>query len=154
MALFDTDSYRRIPYEEYKAIGELMHAHVKTHEKQLRAMVAFGDILTRGGTYNIDLLEVVENWQGPRSVVFASSPELPLRGELRLYLLTPEEFEDGVGKATSADRDLLNRVREGYDIIYESPAGYVRHLFAQGMKQGTAVNPLEFLVSGNAGRQA
>lgn len=154
MALFDTDSYRRIPYEEYKAIGDLMRAHLKTHEGQLRAMVAFGDILTRGGTYNIDLLEVVENWHGPQSVVFASSPELPLRGELRLYLLTPEEFENGIGKATSAERDLLNRVREGYDIIYESPAGYVRRLFAQGIKHGTAVNPLEFLATGNAGRQA
>jgi hypothetical protein len=153
MALFDADNYRRIPYEEYKAIGELMHAHVKTHEEQLRAMVAFGDILTRGGTYNIDLLEVVENWQGPRSVVFASSSELPLRGELRLYLLTPEEFEDGVGNAVSAERDLLNRVREGYDVIYENPAGYARRVFAQGVTQGTAVNPLEFLVSGNAGRQ-
>ena len=90
---FDTDSYRRIPYEEYKAITELMHAHVKTHEGQLRAIVAFGDILTRGGTYDIDLLEVVEGWQGPKSVVFASSPELPLRGQMRLYLVTPEEFE-------------------------------------------------------------
>lgn len=153
MATFDTDGYRRIPYDEYKVIGELMHAHLKTRGGQLRAMVAFGDILTRGGTYNIDLLEVVEGWQGPRSVVFASSPELPLRGELRLYLLTPEEFEDGVSKAASKNRDLLNRVREGYDIIYESPAGYVRHLFAQGITVGTAVNPLEFLVSGNAGRQ-
>ena len=153
MALFDTNNYRRIPYEEYKAIGELMHAHVKTHKEQLRAMVAFGDILTRGGTYNIELLEVVKDWQGPRSVVFASSSELPLRGELRLHLLTPEEFEDGVGSADSADRDLLNRVREGYDVIYESPAGYARRVFAQGTTQGTAVNPLEFLVSGKAGRQ-
>ena len=150
---FDTDSYRRIPYEEYKAITELMHAHVRTHEGQLRAMVAFGDILTRGGTYDIDLLEVVEDWQGPKSVVFASSPELSLRGQLRLHLLTPEEFEDGVGRPGAASQGLMARVREGYDIIYESPAGYVRNLFAQGVRYGLSSNPLDFLVAGNNGRQ-
>ena len=35
----------RIPYEEYKAINELMHAHLKTHEGQLRALIAFGPLV-------------------------------------------------------------------------------------------------------------
>jgi len=154
MALLDTDSYRRIPYEEYKAICELMHAHLKTRDGQLRAMVAFGDILTRGGTYNIDLLEVVEGWQGPRSVVFASSPELPLRGQLRLYLLTPAEFERPESFTDLSTRSLMERVREGYDVIYETPSSYARDILSQRATEGFSDDPLGFLVAGSsAGRQ-
>ena len=149
MSNFDEDTYRRIPYEEYKAIGELMHAHLRTHEGQLRAIVAFGDILTRGGTYDIDLLEVVEDWQGPKSVVFVSSPELPLRGQMRLYLLTPEEFEQPETLAEFSNRALMERVRAGYDVIYEDPSGYARDILARRVKSGLSSNPLDFLAAGN-----
>ena len=152
MSSFDTDNYRRIPYEEYKAIGELMHAHLKTHEGQLRAMVAFGDILTRGGTYNIDLLEVVENWQGPKSVVFGTSAELPLRGQLRLYLLTPEEFERPESFSDLSNRSLVERVREGYDVIYENPSNYARDILARSVIDSVSDDPLRFLVAGNSAR--
>ena len=148
---FDEDTYRRIPYEEYKAIGELMHAHLRTHEGQLRAMVAFGDILTRGGTFDIDVLEVVEGWQGPSSVVFASSAQLPLRGQLRLYLLTPEAFEHSDLKRFSKKR-LLERVRKGYDVIYEDPPGYARDILAERTNSGSSDNPLDFLATGSLGK--
>lgn len=149
---FDEDTYRRIPYEEYKAIGELMHAHLRTHEGQLRAMVAFGDILTRGGTFDIDILEVVEDWQGETFVVFASSAELPLRGELRLCLVTPEEFEHPKGLRWSSQRRLLDRVREGYDVIYEDPPGYARDILAGRINNGSRDNPLDFLATGSSGK--
>lgn len=137
----------RIPFEEYKAITDLMHAHLKTHEGKLRALIAFGEIVTRGGTFDIDLLEVVEDWNGPKSVTFSSSEALPLRGQLRLHLLTPEEFEGAGSGAYSDNRQLLDRVREGYDIVYEDPPGYARNAFA-GRWRSSQSNPLEFLVSG------
>ena len=151
MSNFDEDTYRRIPYEEYKAIGELMHAHLRTHEGQLRAMVAFGDILTRGGTFDIDILEVVEGWQGQPFVVFASSAELPLRGELRLCLVTPEEFEHPNGPKWSSQSRLMDRVREGYDVIYEDPPGYARDILAGRINNGSSANPLDFLATGSSG---
>ena len=138
----------RIPYDEYKAIGELMRAHLRTHEGQLRAMIAFGDLVTRGNTYDIDLLEVVEGWQGPSSVVFASSAELPLRGQLRLYLVTAEEFEQRDGMGGVLERNLMDRVREGYDIIYEDPPAYALDTLAHRKLRVTGGNPLDILVSG------
>ena len=142
----------RIPYEEYKAMGELMRAHLKTHEGQLRAIIAFGDLVTEGNTYDIDLLEVVEGWQGKTSVAFTSSAELPLRGQLRLYLLTPEEFEHPDRVGAFAKRMVMDRVREGYDVIYEDPPGYARNVLAPKAENDLSSNPLDFLVSGNSGR--
>ena len=115
-------------------------------------MVAFGDILTRGGTYNIDLLEVVENWQGPKSVVFGTSAELPLRGQLRLYLLTPEEFERPESFSDLSNRSLVERVREGYDVIYENPSNYARDILARSVIDSVSDGPLRFLVAGNSAR--
>ena len=151
MPFYDEESYRRIPYEEYKAINELMHAHLRTHNGKLRALIAFGEIVTRGGTFDIDLLEVVEGWQGPVSVTFSSSAELPLRGQLRLFLLTPEEFQ-GTDGDTEAVKHLLSRVREGYDIVYEDPPGYARNEFTQKVRNGQSGNPLEFLAANSAGK--
>lgn len=155
MPFYDEESYRRVPYEEYKAINELMHAHLRTHQGKLRALIAFGEIVTRGGTYDIDLLEVVEGWQEPASVTFSSTKELPLRGQLRLFLLTPEEFQGTGGDTESAER-LLYRVREGYDIVYEDPPGYARNVFArnvfaQRVRNSQSGNPLDFLASSSAG---
>ncbi len=152
MPFYDEESYRRIPYEEYKAINELMHAHLRTHNGKLRALVAFGEIVTRGGTYDIDLLEVVEGWEGPSSVAFSSSDALPLRGQLRLYLLAPEQFEGTAAEIWMPGERLLDRVREGYDIVYENPPGYARNVFAQRVRNGLSNNPLDFLVSGNSGQ--
>jgi hypothetical protein len=152
MPFYDEESYRRIPYEEYKAINELMHAHLRTHNGKLRALIAFGEIVTRGGTFDIDLLEVVEGWQGQSSVAFSSSEALPLRGQLRLYLLTPEEFEGRGGRMHFSKKRLLDRVREGYDIVYEDPPGYARNTFAQREQNSASNNPLDFLVSGNSGQ--
>ena len=150
MPFYEEESYRRIPYEEYKAINTLMHAHLETHSGKLRALIAFGEIVTRGGTYDIDLLEVVEGWQGPTSVTFSSSEELPLRGQLRLYLMTPETFE-GADSDSEKER-LLYRVREGYDIVYEDPPGYARNVFVQRVRSRQNGNPLDFLASNSAGR--
>ena len=118
---YDEERYRRIPYEEYKAINELVHAHLHTHNGKLRALIAFGEIVTRGGTFDIDLLEVVDGWEGQSSVTFSSSEALPLRGQLRLHLLTPEEFEESDGGMHLTEKRLLERVREGYEIVYEAP---------------------------------
>ena len=141
----------RIPYEEYKAITELMHAHVKTHEGRLRALVAFGNLVTRGDTFDIDLLEVVENWRGETRAVFGSSSALILRGQLRLHLLTPEEFEQPESNKNFARGQLLARVREGYEVIYEDPPGYARDVLAPAGKGTTSSNPLEFLMIGDVG---
>lgn len=137
----------RIPYEEYKAIGEIVSAHLQTHEGKLRAIVAFGDIVTRGNTFDIDLLEVVEGWQGPSSLVFASTSELPLRGQLRLYLMTPEEFEHPENPKWSLQRRLTSRVREGYDVIYENPPAYALDTLTQRTPKVTSGSPLNILVS-------
>lgn len=154
MPFYDEESYHRIPYEEYKAINALMHAHLQTHSGKLRALIAFGEIVTRGGTFDIDLLEVVEDWQGPASVTFSSSQELPLRGQLRLHLMRPEEFEGSPGETTASidQQRVLNRVREGYDIVYEDPPGYARQVFSHKVRNSQSGNPLEFLASNSAGR--
>jgi hypothetical protein len=81
-----------IPYQEYRSIAELVRAHVAKYNDKLRAVVAFGELLTTGGTFDIDLLEVIEGWQDKRLAVFSGLKELPLRGRLRLFLLTSEFF--------------------------------------------------------------
>jgi hypothetical protein len=127
-----TENIYRIPYPEQRALGELMHAHVDTHQGNLRAMVAFGDLLTNGDTFDIDLLEVVIGWSGPRLLTFSGSADLPLRGQLRLYVLTPEEFERP-GSVADLDMrrwitDLVARVRQGYQVVLQSPGGYAREV--------------------------
>ncbi len=140
----------RIPYEEYKAIGEIVRAHLKTHEGQLRAVVAFGDLVTRGGTFDIDLLEVVEGWQGQASLIFESTAELPLRGVLCLYFLTPEEFEHPERLDSPFKRRLMDRVREGYDIVYEDPPVYGLDTLERTKPRATGKNPLNALLSSGA----
>ncbi len=152
MPFYDSESYRRIPYEEYKAINDLMHAHLQTHNGKLRALIAFGEIVTRGGTFDIDLLEVVEGWQGPASVTFSHSAELPLRGLLRLHLMTPDDFEETGQEESTSKKRLLDHVREGYDLVYEDPPGYARNVFAQRITNSPNKNPLDFLVSSSVGR--
>lgn len=130
--MLEESTTHRIPYPELRAIGELMHAHLDAHQGRLRAMVAFGDLLTSGGTFDIDILEVVEGWHGNRMLVFSGSPQLPIRGQLRLYLLTPEDFENPQGIRDEAERrwalSLLDRLRRGYVIQLQVPPGYAREV--------------------------
>jgi hypothetical protein len=118
-----------IPYEEHRAIAQLVRAHLDEHQGRLRGMAAFGDLITRGDTYDIDLLEVVENWNGRRYFEFDGTHELPLRGKLRLYFLRPEEFADPSATKPAEDlpwvESLVQRVREGYATIVEVPAGSI-----------------------------
>ena len=141
----------RIPYEEYRAIGELFRAHLKTHEKQIRAVVAFGPLVTRGDTYDIDLLEVVDDWKGLPSVTFSSTAALPLRGLLRLNVLSTQDFEvSGHARHFNAKRlskKILGQLQQGYEVIYENPFGLVRRILAQADAAATSANPFTFLDS-------
>ncbi len=141
----------RLPYEEYRAIGELFRAHLKAHEKQIRAVVAFGPLVTRGDTYDIDLLEVVDDWQGLPSVTFSSTAALPLRGLLRLNVLSTQDFEKS-GQARNPNmkrfsKKILGQLQQGYEIIYENPFGLVRRVLTQASAATTNANPLTFLDS-------
>lgn len=139
----------RIPYDEYRAIGELFRAHLKTHEKQLRAVVAFGPLVTRGGTFDIDLLEVVDGWNGPFTVTFRSTAALPLRGLLRLNILSTQDFEQpskiGDAETKLLRNDVFARLQQGYEVIYENPFGFVTKVPAQTDEAAENVNPLTFL---------
>lgn len=141
----------RIPYDEYRAIGELFRAHLQTHEKQLRAVVAFGPLVTRGGTYDIDLLEIVDGWGALTTVTFGSTPDLPLRGLLRLTVLPTQDFEEphqASGADARAERLLdgvLGRLQQGYEVIYENPFGYVDSTLTQANSTTAGISPLTFL---------
>ena len=139
----------RIPYDEYRAIGELFRAHLKTHEKQIRAVVAFGPLVTRGDTYDIDLLEVVDDWGGPPFVAFSSSAALPLRGLLRLNVLSTKEFENQqeVNRFSTKPQKsgLFDRLQQGHEVIYENPFGFVARVLSQEGEADATTNPLTFL---------
>src|SRR5687767_6238955 len=111
------DTGPSIPYPEYKAINEIVHAHAAEFGSKLRAIVAFGELLTTGDTYNIELLEIVEGWEGDRVAEFASSASLPSRGSIRMFFLTPSEFEQPAEIEDEKMRNwvqrVLDRVRGG-----------------------------------------
>lgn len=125
-----------ISYFEYKAINELMHAHLDEFGKDFRAMIVFGPLLTGQETFDIDLLEVVDNWQGPQTMAFDSTPSLPLRGTLRLHFLSSAAFENLVSQQ---NKDLLDILREGYEIVCEVPAGFAREVLKQSLTPHTAL---------------
>jgi len=50
-----------ISYHEYRVIAHLLRAHVAEHQNRLRAMIAFGDLITGANAFDIDLLEVVRD---------------------------------------------------------------------------------------------
>jgi hypothetical protein len=135
----------RIPYLEYRSIGTLLRAHVDSYGENLRAVVAFGELVTTGQTFDIDLLEVVDGWEGGRLGEFGTSADLPLRGRLRLHFLTPQEFEDPTVIADLAERDwvetLLKKVGQGYEIVMESPPGYARRVLEKSRSVSTATPP-------------
>jgi len=121
---------REIPYEEYRVITHLLRRHLEQYQDRLRAMVAFGDLLTQWDEFDIDLLEIIEGWDDKRFGQFSGQADPALRGKLRLYFLTPEEFENPAVIQEPGERkwveDLLERVRQGYEVVTESPPGWVR----------------------------
>ena len=141
----------RIPYDEYRAIGEIFRAHLTTHEKQLRAVVAFGPLVTQGGTLDIDLLEIVDGWKEPSAVTFRSTASLPLRGLLRLYIFSTQDFEQPSRIKDAETRllrnDIFARVQQGYEVIYENPLGSVAKVLAQTTEAAENISPLTFLDS-------
>ena len=141
----------RIPYDEYRAIGEIFRAHLTAHEKQLRAVVAFGPLVTQGGTLDIDLLEIVDGWKEPSAVTFRSTAALPLRGLLRLYIFSTQDFEQPSRIRDAETRllrnDIFARVQQGYEVIYENPLGSVAKVLAQTTEAAENVSPLTFLDS-------
>ena len=124
-------STRRIPLRELDVMLDLIEAHQEIHSEKLYAVIAFGDILSDDYSYDIDLLEVVKDWEGPRSATFASSEQLPLRGTLRLYFLKPEEFEDPNSIQEEMLRNwtktLLKTVQQAHDILFSRTPKYVEN---------------------------
>lgn len=127
-------SSTNIPYQEYRAIGKLMDAHPSILNGNLRALIAFGEIVATGESYDIHLLEVILNWQGPRYVSYASTEALPLRGRLNLYFLTPEEFEHPTTSLSSGQTvsslELMRQVKQAYAILLESPYDYAQQVMS------------------------
>lgn len=141
-------SSTNIPYQEYRAISELMNAHPPEMDGKLRALIAFGEIVATGESYDINLLEVVEGWAGPRHVSYGSTAALPLRGRLNLYLLTPKEFE----QPTETVLELLTRIRQAYAILLEEPNDYAQQVMSQveerpapGAANSSTADPVSFL---------
>ena len=147
-----------IPYQEYRAIRELLGANSPQIERSLRAAIVFGEIVATGGSQDINLLEVVDGWQGPRFVSYGSTEALPLRGRLNLYFLTPEEFEQPSlktvpGQAWSSAQ-LLSRIRPAYAVLREKPFEYAYTLMRRfdempivelAMEAEPEKDPLSFL---------
>ncbi len=125
-----------ISYFEYKVINELMHSHVEEFGNDLRAIIAFGPLVTGGETFDIELLEVVNQWQGPEFMPFSSTSSLPMRGRLLLHFLSTADFENLLKRDA---QNLVNLLAKGYKIIYEVPAGYARHILMHTL--GTDENP-------------
>jgi len=134
-----------IPYHEYRAIDRLLRAHVDQYNDRVKAMVAFGDLVTTGNTFDIDLLEIVEGWDDKRFGRFTRTDELPLRGELRLYFLTPQEFQNPEVIQEAEERQwvkqLLERVRQSYEIVMESPPGWAQQVLDRSRVYSTVTPP-------------
>ena len=128
-------SSTNIPYLEYRAIGRLMDANPSLLNGSLRALIVFGTIVATGESQDINLLEVVAGWQGPRSVSYGSTEALPLRGRLNLYFLTPEEFEHPMATAptgqTLSSLALLRQVQPAYAVLLENPSDYANQVLSR-----------------------
>ncbi len=148
-------SSTNIPYLEYRAIGKLMDADPSLINGSLRALIAFGTIVATGESQDINLLEVVAGWQGPRSVSYGSTEALPLRGRLNLYFLTPEEFEHPTAAVaagqTLSSSALLQQVQPAYAILLESPSDYANQMlsrpnfFSEEVREAENADPISFL---------
>lgn len=134
-----------IEYIEMRAIVDLMESHIEEFKDKLKLMLAFGDLVTSGNTYDVDLLEVIDGWDGPSQAIFPSTTDFPLRGQLRLHILTPQEFENAHGIEDSKERDwalqLLESVRKGFKIIYENPSRYLDSVWNRAEIETTGIDP-------------
>lgn len=123
---------REIPYHEYRIITLLLRAHLVELRGRLKAAIAFGELLVQPDAFDIDLLEIVEGWEDKRFGQFADLPDPSPRGTLRLYFLTPEEFQNPRVIPDPEERqwveELLNRVRQGYEVVTETDPGWVRRV--------------------------
>ncbi len=132
-------------YEDARAIALLVRAHTEEHGERLQGIVAFGDLVVRGGTGDIDLLEVVEGWKGKRYFEFQSTAALPLRGELRLYLIRPEELLHPEATEPAEDRPwvegVLQRVRAGFEVVMEQPPGAITSALQPVVPYSTRTTP-------------
>ncbi len=128
-------SSTNIPYLEYRAIGRLMDANPSLINGSLRALIAFGTLVATGESQDINLLEVVTGWQGPRSATYGSTEALPLRGRLNLYFLTPEEFEHPTAAVPTGHSfssvTLLRQVQPAYAVLLENPSDYANQVLSR-----------------------
>ena len=146
-----------MPGFELRAVLSLAESHSKELGDALRAIVAFGPIVTDSGTYDIDLLEIVDGWSGQRAMRFTSSSELPLRGELTVYLVSSEEFENPSLIESEQDRQrfetILNLVRKGFRLVIDRPSGYFHPAFRHateatlGVTAASEAGPLSFMAN-------
>ncbi len=127
---------REIPYFEYRAINQVVHGHIDELGDTLQAIIAFGPLVTRGDTHDIDLLEIVKGWQGPSKYQAASSPNLPLRGNLYFNFVSSDDLHRFAANSLMTEdnqkqiyiQKLMEDVLEGYEVVYESPVGFVRDM--------------------------
>ena len=151
-------STTNIAYDEYTALNALLYAHREEHAGNLRAAIVFGDLVATGGSRDLQILEVVDGWNGRRHAAFTSTAALPLRGQLHLYFLTPEEFENPqatlLPEESWSSAELLDRVRQAYAIVYEAPSAYAlnvmvkldsRLFVAQPEIEDSTTDPFTFL---------
>jgi hypothetical protein len=120
-----------IPYPELRAVNRLVQRHREAFGDRLREARVFGPLATDGDPLDarrldIDLLEIVDDFRGHRFGRFTSTPDLPLRGELRLYFLSPEDVADPGAVEPPEDRSfvqqVLGRVEEGSVVVYSRPS--------------------------------
>ena len=150
-------STENIPYDEMRAISLLLKAHGDAHLEAVRAVIAFGSLVATGDSTDIELLEVVEGWQGIRRVEFGSTAQVPLRGLATIYFLTPQEFESPTEMLLTgtdvSSASLLRRVRAAYTVLINRPPDYVQNQFRR--PTSSRISPAEFfaqshLVAGQA----
>jgi hypothetical protein len=129
-----------IPYIEYRTIWNLVQAHIEEYEGRLRAAVAFGPLVSAGFPNDIELLEVVDDWEGPMLQSFTGSAALPLRTQLRLYILPSEEFQHPESITDPEERrwveELVNQVAEEHELIWENPVLFARRVLT--LQRGTS----------------
>lgn len=148
------NSLNEIPYTEYHIIGQVVRGHLEEFKDALRAVIAFGPLKTSGHTHDIDLLEVIENWQGPLRFQAESSETLPMYGKLYLNVISLDDFQLNAAPRSSDVEELFERVMQGYEIIYEHPTGFARDNLAtsamQKQRRGGALlaNPMFLPVAG------
>ena len=130
-----------IPYFEYDAINKLVRSHRDNLGDTLKAVIAFGPLVTQGSTFDIDLLEVIQDWRGLSRYQASSTAELPLRGKLFLNFLSDAEFASfGDATATTQDlRELQRQLLQGYEVVFEYPSGYARNILSAAIEEVKAV---------------